>query len=53
MLKKMFMEPFLEVHNKEIFGAKHFKSVKIYRADEMLVQNVCLVHKTLQFDDFR
>ena len=36
-----------------MFGAKHIKSVYIYRTGEMLVQNVCLVHKTLQFDDFR
>ena len=49
----MLTEPFSEAHNIDIFGAKRIKSVLIDRLCEMLVQNACLVHKTLQFGDFR
>ena len=47
------MVPFPEAHNIDIFGAQHNKSVWIYRTDEILVQNVCLVHNTMQYGDFR
>ena len=46
------MEPFSEAHNIDIIGAKHIKSVDIYRTGELLVQSVYLVHKTLQYGDF-
>ena len=41
------MVPFSEAHNIDIFGAQHNKSVWIYRAED-----VCLVHKTMQYGDF-
>ena len=52
-IKNCLRSHFSEAHNIDNFGAKQIKFIEIDRTGEMLVQNVCLIHKTLQFCDFR